>query len=103
MSEWSTTRGEKWVAQLSGMEAMLAPVDQPLIEALHLETSARIADVGCGGCATSIAISSHAPAGSVVHGFDLSPASIEAARKRKSAVDFQVADMTSAQPPAQLY
>ena len=103
MSDWSTARGEKWVAQLSGMEAMLAPVDQPLIEALHLEAPARIADVGCGGGATSIAILRDVPASSVVHGFDLSPASINAARKRNSAVDFQIADMASAEPPAQLY
>jgi len=103
MSDWSTARGEKWVAHLAGMEAMLAPVDQPLIEALHLEAPALIADIGCGGGATSIAILRHAPAGSVVHGFDLSPASIEAARKRTTAVDFQVADMATAEPPAQLY
>jgi SAM-dependent methyltransferase len=103
MSEWSTTRGEKWVAQLAGMEAMLAPVDQPLIEALKIQEPSRIADVGCGGGATSIAILRNAPGGSVVHGYDLSPASIEAARKRESAVEFRVADMTAAPPPAQLY
>jgi SAM-dependent methyltransferase len=103
MSDWSTTRGEKWVAQLANMEAMLAPVDPPLIEALHLETPFRIADIGCGGGATSIAILRNAPAGSVVHGFDLSPASIEAARKRPGEVEFQVADMATAEPPAQLY
>jgi SAM-dependent methyltransferase len=103
MSDWSTARGEKWVAQLGGMEAMLAPVDQPLIEALHLKGSSRIGDIGCGGGATSIAILRRAPAGSVVHGFDLSPASIEAARKRTTAVDFHVADMATAAPPKQLY
>ena len=103
MSEWSTTRGEKWVAQLSGMEAMLAPVDRPLIEALNIDKPFRIADVGCGGGATSIAILQSAPAGSVVHGYDLSPASIEAARKRESGIEFRVADMTTAEPPAQLY
>jgi SAM-dependent methyltransferase len=103
MSEWSTTRGEKWVAQLSGMEAMLAPVDRPLIEALNIEEPSRIADVGCGGGATSIAILHSAAAGSVVHGYDLSPASIEAARKRESDVEFRVSDMAAAEPPEQLY
>jgi SAM-dependent methyltransferase len=103
MSDWSTTRGEKWVAQLSGMEAMLAPVDRPLIEALDLQGPSRIADIGCGGGAASIAILRSAPAGSVVHGYDLSPASIEAARGRDSGVQFHVADMTVAGPPAQLY
>jgi SAM-dependent methyltransferase len=103
MSDWSTTRGEKWVAHLSGMEAMLAPVDRPLIEALRIQAPSRIADIGCGGGATSIAILRGAPAGSVVHGYDLSPASIEAARKRNSGVEFHVADLTTAEPPPQLY
>jgi SAM-dependent methyltransferase len=103
MSDWSTARGEKWVAQLSGMEAMLAPVDRPLIEALHTEAPSRIADIGCGGGATSLAVLRQAPAGSVVHGFDLSPATIEAARRRTDAVQFQVADMAIADPPARLY
>ncbi|HEY4087849.1 MAG TPA: class I SAM-dependent methyltransferase [Bryobacteraceae bacterium] len=103
MSEWSTTRGEKWVAQLANMEAMLAPVDQPLIEALNIQEPSRIADVGCGGGPTSIAILRSTPIGSVVHGYDLATASIEAARKRESGVEFRVADMAAAEPPAQLY
>jgi SAM-dependent methyltransferase len=103
MSEWGAARGEKWVAQLSGMEAMLSPVDRPLIEALDLHAPSRIADVGCGGGATSIAILRGAPSGSIVHGYDVSPASIEAARKRESGVAFHVADMATASPPAQLY
>jgi hypothetical protein len=36
-SNWATARGEKWRDQLSGMEAMLAPVDEPLIKALRLD------------------------------------------------------------------
>ena len=103
MSDWSTTRGEKWVAQLAGMEAMLAPVDQPLIEALNIQEPARIADIGCGGGATSIAILRSAPAGSMVHGYDISPASIEAARRREPGIEFRVADITTAEPPAQPY
>jgi SAM-dependent methyltransferase len=103
MSDWSTARGEKWVAQLVGLEAMLAPVDPPLIEALSLEGPSRIADIGCGGGATSIEILHHTVPGSVVHGFDLSPASIEAARKRTPSIEFEVADMSTAEPPAQLY
>lgn len=51
-SDWAAERGEKWRDQLSGMEAMLAPVDKPLIEALRLDAPYRIADVGCGGGTT---------------------------------------------------
>lgn len=105
--DWSTARGEKWVAQLAGMEGMLAPVDKPLIEALKLEVPCRIADIGCGGGGTALEILRRAPARSVVHGYDLSPASIEAARRRipagERAIDFHVADVTTAEPPEQLY
>jgi len=34
-SDWAATRGAKWRAQLAGMEAMIMPVDEPLIRALH--------------------------------------------------------------------
>jgi len=30
-TDWTAARGEKWRAQLAGMEAMLTPVDEPLI------------------------------------------------------------------------
>ena len=32
-ADWATARGQKWRGQLDAMEAMLAPVDAPLIEA----------------------------------------------------------------------
>jgi SAM-dependent methyltransferase len=101
-SDWAAARGEKWRAQLSGMEATLAPVDEPLIRALHLEAACRIADVGCGGGGTTLQIARNAPTGSVVHGFDISPALIEAARERARAdgraVAFDIADLVTAKP-----
>ena len=54
-SDWATARGEKWRKQLSGMEAMLLPVDEPLIRALRLDAPYRIADIGCGGGGTTLA------------------------------------------------
>jgi SAM-dependent methyltransferase len=107
---WATSRGERWRDQLSGMEAMLAPVDEPLLDALQLDAPLRIADIGCGGGGTTLEILRRAPAGSVVHGFDISPALIEAARRRASgderargSVAFEVADMTTATPPGEVY
>jgi hypothetical protein len=47
--DWAGARGEKWRIRLAGMEAMLAPVDEPLISALELRAPHRVADVGCGG------------------------------------------------------
>src|SRR5277367_7146533 len=93
-TDWSNARGEKWRTQLAGMEAMLAPVDEPLIHALNLDADYRIADIGCGGGGTTLEILRQAPAGSVVHGFDLSVVLIDSARRRKPpeehAIDFQV-------------
>jgi SAM-dependent methyltransferase len=101
-SDWSSARGERWRAQLSGLEPTLQPVDAPLLRALRLDAPYRIADIGCGGGATALEILRQAPAESVVHGFDISPALVEAARGRilpgERALAFEVADMSTAAP-----
>jgi SAM-dependent methyltransferase len=107
VADWAAARGDKWRRQLAGLEAMLAPVDEPLIAALALTAPVRVADVGCGGGATTVAVWRRAPAGSVAHGFDLSPALIDVARQRPGArhasVAFEVADMESTTPPEPPY
>ncbi len=99
-SGWAAARGEQWRAQLTGMESMLEPVDEPLVRALQLGGPARIAEVGCGGGGTALALLRRAPAGSLVHGFDISPSLVEVARRRARpyarAVAFEVADMATA-------
>ena len=106
-SDWSAARGEKWRAHLAGMEATLASVNEPLIHALQLHAPSRIADAGCGGGGTTLEILRRAPAGSVVHGFDLSPQLIDAARSRIPSGDrsiaFEIANMATAAPPDLLY
>ena len=86
---------------------MLEPVDEPLIHALDLRAPLRIADIGCGGGGTTLEIMRLAPAGSVVHGFDVSPALIEVAQERKrskqSAAAFTLVDMESVTAPETLY
>jgi len=105
--DWAAARSEKWRRHLAGLEAMLAPIDEPLIERLAIEAPVRIADVGCGSGATTVEVLRRAPAGSVAHGFDLSPALIEVARRRPGAPDsslaFEAADMGTVAPPAQPY
>jgi SAM-dependent methyltransferase len=100
-SNWAAERGKKWAALLSSMEAMLAPVNDPLIGALDLDKPCRdkpcrIAEIGCGGGGTALEILRRAPAGSIVHGFDISPDNIEAARGRvqseRGDIAFEVAD-----------
>lgn len=103
---WVGERGRRWREQLPAMEAMLAPVDAPLIEALRLEAPCRVVDLGCGGGGATLELWRRAPRGSVVHGFDRSPALVQVARQRMPAgavgLGFDVADM-GRPPPAEPY
>jgi ubiquinone/menaquinone biosynthesis C-methylase UbiE len=105
--DWAAKRSEKWRANLSGMEAMLAPVDEPLISALRLDEPYRIADIGCGGGGTTLEIVRQAPAGSVAFGFDISQALIDIARARvrsdEGNVSFTLADVATATVPEEPY
>lgn len=97
--DWANTRGALWRDQLDGMEAMLAPVDVPLIAALAMEGPCRIADIGCGGGATTQGLAAAAPVGSVVEGFDISPDLVAAATRRaEGRLSFTVADAGSYHP-----
>lgn len=103
IADWAVARSDKWRRQLAGLEAMLAPIDAPLIRALEATVPCRIVDVGCGGGATTLAVVRDSPRGSVGRGFDLSPALIDVARRRGRTSDlpvrFEVADMGTAVPP----
>ncbi len=105
--DWAGARGEKWRAQMSGMEAMLAPVDEPLIRALQLDAPYRIADIGCGCGGTTLEILRRARRGTTVHGFDISPTIVEAASARtppnERGIAFEIADMSTATLSEQPY
>lgn len=105
--DWAAARGDKWRDQLGAMEAMLAPIDEPLIDALQLDAPYRIADVACGGGGTTLEVLRRAPHGSVVHGFDISPALIESARARfpeqAHALTFALADVATVAAPEAKY
>ncbi|OYY91008.1 MAG: hypothetical protein B7Y45_04750 [Sphingomonas sp. 28-66-16] len=81
-ADWAGARGETWVAQLARMEAMLAPVDAPLIDLLSLNGARRIADLACGGGGTTLAVAAAADPGAAVFGYDISPALVAAAQAR---------------------
>lgn len=105
--DWVTVRGEKWRASVNAMEAMLAPVDDPLIAALALDRPLRILEVGSGGGGTTFELSRHAPEGSFVQGLDISPALVESARARLPAdtrrIAFDCVDAATAAPPAERF
>jgi SAM-dependent methyltransferase len=96
---WAETRGAQWREQLNPMEAMLAPIDAPLITALNLTGPLRIAEIGAGGGATTRAIAAAAAPGSTIEGFDISPDLIEAAKARIGDVArFTLADVAVFRP-----
>lgn len=80
--DWAGARGAKWLAQLDRMEAMLSPIDAPLIAAAALSGARRIADLACGGGGTTIALSAAADAEATVFGYDISPALVAFAAER---------------------
>lgn len=106
--DWTSTRGAKWRKHLAPTEATLAPLNEPLLQALQLDAPYRVADIGCGGGDTSIEIARRAPPGSTVLGVDISSALIEAAEQRARSVAanglaFQLADVAVAPPPRPAY
>ncbi|MGK0361336.1 MAG: SAM-dependent methyltransferase, partial [Bradymonadia bacterium] len=62
-------------------------------------------DVACGGGGTTLAIARQCKPGSVVHGFDLSPELLEAARAKTPTYDvvFERVDVAIAPPPTRRY
>lgn len=84
--DWAGNRGTQWRDQLEGMEAMLAPIDAPLLEALALDAPYRIGEIACGGGGTTRAIAAAAPAGSEITGFDISADLVAAATARAGDV-----------------
>ena len=105
--DWANERGQKWCDQLAAMEATLDPVDAPLIDALRLDGPLRIAEIGCGGGGTTLKLSRQAPAGSSVHGIDISPVLVEKAQTRAAAetgdIAVHVANAENAAAPAGPY
>ena len=103
-SAWIGQRGAKWRDHLTQMESTLATIDGPLIDALALSGPLRIAEIGAGGGGTTAKISARAEAGSVIHGYDISPHLVEAAQRRLGdRATFTEADVGQIQPPAEGY
>ncbi|MEM6569142.1 MAG: class I SAM-dependent methyltransferase [Planctomycetota bacterium] len=100
---WSDVKGERWNRGLADAEAMLAPLDAPLRDALDLRGPCRIAEIGCGGGGMALDLARQCPAGSEVCGYDVSPRLVETARRRAraegTAVRFELADAAEADVP----
>ena len=103
--DWAGTRGKNWLQHVTGFEGMFEPLNVPLLDALALDQSARIAEVGSGGGALTRKVARLAPDGSQVDGFDISDSLVEYSNgcAGDSGAVFRVADMATARPPAEPY
>lgn len=102
--DWAGERGQSWGAHLDPLEAMLTPVNPPLLDALELGQAHRVADLACGGGGSTAALVQAAPPGSVVHGYDISPSLLELARTRVGPpAEFFVANLETAPEPEEKY
>lgn len=101
-SDWNGPRGERWGEHLERMEQTLEPFDAPLVKALELDRSLRVADLACGGGGTTRAIARAAVPGSEVWGFDCSERLIHLAQQRSSGQErgYAVADLERSPLPA---
>jgi len=71
---WNGGGGARWVEQQAVLDAMLAPLDQLLIDRAGIRDGERVVDIGCGCGATTIAAADKVGAGGGVLGIDVSAA-----------------------------
>ncbi|SIT40623.1 S-adenosyl-L-methionine (SAM)-dependent methyltransferase PhcB [Paraburkholderia ribeironis] len=102
VGDWNGQSGERWVANQTRLDAMVAVFGQAAIEAASPMTGERVLDVGCGAGASSLALAARVGAGGQVLGVDISEPLIGRARAlapQDTPVLFQVADASSAELP----
>ncbi len=102
--DWAGEMGLKWLANLSSFEEMIAPIGDALLARADFQPGETVIDLGCGGAATTLAISrTVAPSGKVT-GVDISPDLIAAAQKRAlqagaTNIEFTCADAATVKLP----
>ena len=101
--DWAGEMGARWLANLAGFEATIAPVGEALLARAAFRPGERVIDIGCGGGATSLAIArAVAPTGMVL-GVDLSAGLVGESARRAAAAGlgnarFHCADAATVNP-----
>ena len=93
---WNETAGPGWVASQESRDIELAPWGLKAMEALGVQTGARIIDVGCGCGATTLDLARRVGPGGGVLGADISAPMLAVARRRAEAEGLAQARFTQA-------
>jgi ubiquinone/menaquinone biosynthesis C-methylase UbiE len=92
---WNTA-GRTWVESQQLLDHVLQPFEDLLVDAISIETSRRVLDVGCGTGSTTLAIARRLGSEGSCTGIDISEPMIVAARARaereRTAATFVLAD-----------
>ncbi|HJV02736.1 MAG TPA: class I SAM-dependent methyltransferase [Burkholderiaceae bacterium] len=79
---WNGAAGKAWVELQEQLDAMLAPFERLLLEAVREQRPRSVLDIGCGTGATTLAIASRLGQEAACTGVDISQPMIELARAR---------------------
>jgi ubiquinone/menaquinone biosynthesis C-methylase UbiE len=71
--DWTGEMGARWIANLDGLEALVAPIGDALLARAGYRDGERVLDIGCGGGSTTIAIARAVAPGGEALGIDISP------------------------------
>lgn len=103
VEDWDGEVGERWLAHLDVFESMIAPVGEAIIAKAGFRPGEKIAEVGCGGGASSLDIARAIGAEGHLTAIDISELLLTKARDRIAAaglgnVSFLCADGQTATP-----
>ncbi|UFZ06124.1 methyltransferase domain-containing protein [Bradyrhizobium ontarionense] len=82
---WNGPGGARWVERREALDAMLAPVQEALLERAAIRQGERVLDIGCGCGATLIAAAEKVGAGGSVLGLDVSASMLTCAHETAPA------------------
>jgi SAM-dependent methyltransferase len=102
---WDAERTRFWLANLTTLEAPLAPVAAAIFETVNLQPGESVLDVGCGAGVTTIEAAGRVGPEGRVWGIDISADMITAAQSRSSArnLEWVVADAAEYELPAEAF
>ncbi|MFF3617587.1 class I SAM-dependent methyltransferase [Streptomyces sp. NPDC002580] len=81
-ARWNGPAGNAWVEAQDMVDALFAPLQDLLVEAVPAGRGGRVLDVGCGTGGTTVALARRLGADGRCVGVDISEAMVEAARAR---------------------